>query len=159
MPSIPKYTKCLHLGCSNNRSKYNNYCIEHGGRDTYNHKRYNSKQERQDFNAMYATKQWRTFRQIQLSKQPLCAGCLADGRIVAAEHIDHVFPWSAINEQAFYHNIFQSLCASCHSSKTSLEHKGIYRRYGKPNKDYKLSDYLLALMDDRDAFSPKNLET
>lgn len=145
MPSIPKYTKCLHLGCSNNRSKYNNYCIEHGGRDTYNYKRYNTKQERQDFNAMYQTAQWKTLRQIQLSKYPLCAGCLSEGKIVAAVHIDHVFPWSTIDKTAFYRNIFQSLCASCHSSKTNLEQRGIYRQYGKPNKDWTKADYLVAV--------------
>lgn len=145
MPSIPKYTKCLQLGCKNNRSKYNAYCLDHGGRDTYNHKKYNATHTRQDFNAMYQTTQWKTLRKIQLSKHPLCAGCLANGKIVAAVHIDHVFPWSAIDTSAFYRNIFQSLCASCHSSKTTLEQRGIYRQYGTPNKDYKITDYHWAI--------------
>lgn len=124
--------------------------MDHGGRDTYNHKKYNNTESRQEFNAMYQTAQWKTFRKIQLSKHPLCAGCLSDGKIVAAVHIDHVFPWAVIDKTAFYRNIFQSLCASCHSSKTSLEQRGIYRKYGTPNKDYKADDYLYAISMDTD---------
>jgi 5-methylcytosine-specific restriction protein A len=115
--------------------------MEHGGRDTFDHKRYNSTEQRKQFNAKYTTTQWRKLRQIQLSKHPLCASCLTDGKIVQAEHIDHLFPWSSIGEEAFYHNVFQSLCESCHSIKTTLEKRGIYRRFGFPNKDYALGDY------------------
>lgn len=119
--------------------------MEHGGRDTFDHKRYNNTDKRKEFNSKYQTAQWRKLRQIQLSKHPLCASCLTDGKIVQAEHIDHLFPWSAIGEEAFYHNVFQSLCQPCHSIKTTLEQRGIYRHFGFPNKDYALSDYNLVL--------------
>ena len=119
--------------------------MEHGGRDTFDHKRYNGTEKRKEFNSKYQTAQWRKLRQIQLSKHPLCASCLTDGKITQAEHIDHLFPWSAIGEEAFYRNVFQSLCQSCHSIKTTLEQRGVYRHFGFPNKDYALSDYNLVL--------------
>lgn len=141
MPTVPNNTKCSVLGCKNVKSKHNSFCIEHGGRDTYNHKQYDKGDKRKEQIAMYQTSQWRTLRQIQLSTEPLCASCLADGIVRQAEHIDHVFPWQILGQTAFYHNLFQSLCAPCHSSKTHLEQKGIYRKYGKPNKDYSIVDY------------------
>ena len=141
MPTIPKFTKCLDLGCKHERSKFNAYCMDHGGRDTFNHKRWNSTQKRTTAIDKYQSKQWRTLRQIQLSKHPLCAACLSEGRITPALHIDHLFPWSQLGECAFHTNVFQSLCHSCHSIKTTLEQRDIYRHYGIPTKDYKLSDY------------------
>lgn len=125
--------------------------MEHGGRDTFDHKRYNNTEKRKEFNSKYQTTQWRKLRQIQLSKHPLCAACLSDGKIVQAEHIDHLFPWSAIGEKAFYHNVFQSLCGSCHSIKTTLEQRGTYRHFGIPTRDYKLSDYARVMNDTEQA--------
>ena len=136
MPSTPKNTKCSHLGCTNTKSPYNSYCMTHGGRNTYA-----DTKERRDSNAMYQTKQWRSMRKIQLSKHPLCLACLSNGRITPAWHIDHVFPWHLISKEAFYVNLFQSLCHNCHSHKTGLERKGIYRHYTIPNKDYAVDDY------------------
>ena len=141
MPTVPTNTKCSVLGCKNKRSKYNSYCLEHGGRDTYNHKKYNQSDKRQAGQDKYQSSQWRTLRQIQLSTHPLCASCLADGIVKQAQHIDHVFPWQQIGEVAFYRNLFQSLCTSCHSSKTALEQKGTFRRYGNPSVDYSIADY------------------
>lgn len=141
MPTIPKFTLCLNLGCKQQRSKFNAYCMEHGGRDTFNHSKYNATEDRKAASQKYSTKQWRTLRQIQLSRHPLCAACLNDNKITPAIHLDHLFPWSAIGDKAFYHNIFQSLCQPCHSVKTALEQKGIYRQYTIPPTDFKLSDY------------------
>lgn len=138
MPTIPSNTKCSMLGCNNHKSKCNSLCIEHGGKDVY---KYKSSKDRQEKNNLYSTSQWQGLRQIQLSKHPLCAGCLSQGIVTAAIHIDHVFPWTHIGKQAFYYNVFQSLCHSCHSSKTSLEAKGIFRYYGQPNKDLTINDY------------------
>ena len=142
MPTIPKFTKCLTLGCRNERSKFNAYCMDHGGRETFDHKRYNKSAKRKEGLDKYHSTQWRKLRQIQLSKHPLCAACLSDGKITQAIHIDHLFPWSQLGEDAFYINVFQSLCHSCHSIKTTLEQRDIYRLYGIPNRDYKLSDYM-----------------
>jgi 5-methylcytosine-specific restriction protein A len=140
MPSIPSNTTCAHLGCKNSKSKYNQYCIQHGGRDE---QRYNQKynRERKAFNDMYNTTQWLKLRQIQLSKHPLCVGCQAEGIIKAAKVVDHLFPWSHISNEAFIINRFQSLCTTHHSEKTQLEQKGIYRAFGTPHRDYTSADY------------------
>ena len=135
MPTIPTNNRCATLGCMNNRSRFNSYCLDHGGQDV---QRYTGKRLS---NRMYNTQQWHELRQRQLSIQPLCAGCLSDGVITQAVHVDHVFPWTQIDKEAFYYNLFQSLCPSCHSSKTALERSGTFRAYGKPSKDYVIADY------------------
>ena len=158
MPTVPSNTKCSVLGCKNKRSKFNSFCTEHGGRDTYNHKQYDKAPQRREQIAMYQTPQWLTLRKIQLSTKPLCASCLSQGIVTQAVHIDHVFPWQKIGQVAFYHNLFQSLCTSCHSSKTHLEQRGIFRRYGNPNRDYTLDDYTRACIGQRSS-PPESPET
>lgn len=145
MPTVPTNTKCSTLGCKNTKAKFSSLCVEHGGRDTFNHKRYNNSDKRRDASDKYNTAQWRTLRQIQLSQYPICAACKSEGIITSAQHVDHIFPWQQIGEHAFTMNIYQSLCPSCHTSKTQLEQQGIYRRYGEPNKDYTQADYRIVV--------------
>ena len=145
MPSVPIYTKCAFLGCKNTKSKFNSFCIEHGGRDVYKEIR---TKERDAFNAMYQTKHWKQTRASQLSRQPLCQSCLSRGIVTSAKHIDHVFPWSWIGKDAFYRNLFQSLCHECHSHKTSMEQDGVFIHYLSPKPiEYKLIDYPLVMAD------------
>ena len=146
MPTQPSNTKCIMLGCNNLRSRLNSNCLDHGGKDTYVSKR---TEERATSNAMYNTRQWQRKRILQLSKQPLCQSCLSNGMAKGANHVDHLFSWNSIGIDAFYKNIFQSLCNECHSSKTLLERDGIYRHYnvgGQAYKDYFLSDYQFVLV-------------
>lgn len=135
MPRIPISTKCTHLGCREERSRYNTFCLAHGGKNTLI-----ISQDRAEHNAMYQTPYWRTIRQRQLSMHPLCASCMESGRVTSAHHVDHVFPWTVIGESAFYNNIFQSLCPSCHSQKTWYEQRGIIKHYG--HNDYIIEDYV-----------------
>ena len=141
MPTVPSSTVCSTLGCKNTKARFSSLCVEHGGRDTFNHKKYNDTKHRKEAVSKYNSSQWRSFRQIQLSKHPICASCATEAVITPACHIDHVFPWSRLGDHAFIRNVFQSLCASCHTHKTQLEAKGIYRLYGTPNRDYIASDY------------------
>lgn len=141
MPSIPKYTKCSVLGCKNQKSRLNSFCMEHGGKERYEYDRVKADPKYLDKQKKYKSPQWQRLRQAQLSTHPLCASCLSKGIITQAEHIDHVFPWNHIGDVAFYHNIFQSLCQPCHSDKTYLESKGIFRKYGIPCIDYSVADY------------------
>ena len=120
MPYTPFNAKCSSLGCNNPRSKLNGFCMEHGGKQTIV----------KESDSRYKTPAWKSIRQRQLSIQPLCQSCLSNGKIEAAKHVDHVFPWRQIGEQAFLHNIFQSLCPECHSYKTGQEKQGIYLHFG-----------------------------
>ena len=141
MPTVPKQNKCVMLGCKNPHAKYNNYCVEHGGTDTYPSKRYNITSGRKEAMALYKTKHWESMRRAQLSAHPLCAGCLSGGLITQATQVDHVFPWRQIGDHAFFRNIFQSLCTECHTRKTGMEQHGLYRRFGRPSTDYKADQY------------------
>jgi len=119
MPYAPYNKICRELGCKNSRSKLNSFCSEHGGLEHMNEGKDNA----------YSNPAWQTIRRAQLSKQPLCQSCLTRGHVNLANHVDHVFPWRHIGEQAFLHNLFQSLCINCHSHKTGQERKGIYEHY------------------------------
>ena len=132
MPTYPSNAKCSTLSCNNIRSKLNSFCAEHGGKN-YTHK---------ETDSVYQTPAWRTLRQRQLSIQPLCQSCLTRGRVDAAKHVDHVFPWKQIGKHAFLNNVFQSLCPPCHSHKTAQEQKGIYEHYTQDGvKEYTEHDY------------------
>ena len=141
MPTIPSYTKCQELGCKNTKSKFNRFCLEHGGKDLHEYKTRKQSDERKSQTAMYNTRQWEALRTIQLSQSPLCAGCMADGIVTPATVVDHIFPWTHIGKEAFYVNHYQSLCATHHAHKGQLERHGIYRRFGSPHIDHKQGDY------------------
>jgi 5-methylcytosine-specific restriction protein A len=91
---------------------------------------------------MYKTAHWLRTRTRQLSRQPLCQSCATQGKVSAATEVDHVFAWNQIGQEAFAVNIFQSLCKNCHTVKTNLEQRGVFRHYkGTTPTDYELRDW------------------
>jgi len=122
MPTVPKYSKCRELGCNNPKTYRSTFCVQHGGGTT---------EKGKENNKLYGTAFWKKQRKIQLSKNPLCAACLLEGKVVQAEHIDHVFPHRQ-DQNKFKSNLFQSLCVPHHTLKTQEENKGIYLFYS-PN--------------------------
>ena len=67
---------------------------------------------------------WHRRARRQLQREPLCAMCLADGRVVAARIADHVEPHRG-DPIKFWNGKLQSLCAHCHESrKKRFEHRG-----------------------------------
>jgi len=139
MPYLPSNAKCATLGCKNKRSRYSTQCLDHGGRDEQ--RTYNNTKDRKEFNAHYATAQWKRHRQLVLSRSPICAACILDGIVTPATEVDHVFPWSQIGQQAFYLNIFQSLCKPCHTYKTAQEQRGVILYYHQVQSEYTIRDY------------------
>jgi len=110
--------------------------MEHGG------KGYNDTAKRKQSNAMYQTALWGRTRMRVLSTQPLCQACASCGKVTAATEVDHLFAWQHIGVEAFYQNVFQSLCKNCHTVKGSLERKGIFRHYANQEaQDYGIGDY------------------
>jgi hypothetical protein len=139
MPTAPTNLKCASLGCKSPKSRMSTFCLEHGGRDTYLGK---PSKERKERNAMYDQAVWKRMRAAQLSRQPICQACILIGRVSGANHVDHLFAWASVGKDSFYRNVFQSLCAECHSHKTHLEQTGIYRHYHPEGpRDYALNDY------------------
>ena len=136
MPYVPKQTKCAYLGCGNERSPLNSFCMEHGG------KGFNDSIKRKRSNAKYNTTYWARTRTAQLSRQPLCQSCALENRVNGATEVDHLFAWNQLGEEAFAVNVFQSLCKNCHTVKTGLEQRGIFRHYKPPKPtDYKIEDW------------------
>ena len=139
MPTLPR-PQCSEYGCKAPSVKGSRYCTEHAPAARTN------KSERKELDTLYSSGVWREIRAAQLSRAPLCQCCEAEGRIKAAEAVDHVFPWKSWGPNAFRVNIFQSLCAPCHSRKTSLELRGVFRRYsGDGFTDYSAADYPAAV--------------
>ena len=56
---------------------------------------------------------WRRLRRYVLDREPLCRRCHSEGRITAANTVDHINGDSYNND---YSNL-QPLCAKCHSIK------------------------------------------
>lgn len=119
MPTAPLNTECKEYRCRNPKTTRSAYCTEHGGGQTDKAKA-NSK--------LYSQVAWAKIRTRQLSRQPLCARCYSEGKITAATVVDHVFPHRR-DADAFKVNLFQSLCAPCHSLKTQDENRGQYLHY------------------------------
>lgn len=119
MPLAPMNKKCRELGCKNNKTHRSTFCNEHGGGLT---------EKMKDNKKLYATRYWQKQRKIQLSRHPICAACMVNGKVVQALHIDHVFPHNQ-NSDRFKINLFQSLCAPCHTLKTQDESNGVFNYY------------------------------
>lgn len=134
MASIPR-PQCSEYHCKQPAQAGSSLCGQHAPPKA-------TKEQRRLSNAEYKKAAWLSIRAAQLSKEPLCAACMHEGRVAAAEHVDHLFAWNKLSPSAFKLNIFQSLCAAHHSLKTSLEQKGTFRHYSiNTITDYSLSDY------------------
>lgn len=60
-----------------------------------------------------------------LGRAPLCAACLAIGRITTATEVDHIMPLAKGGSNDLTN--LQSLCKRCHSRKTATEDGGFGR--------------------------------
>ena len=69
--------------------------------------------------------QWDKARAGYLRKHPLCAMCLAKGRITSATLVDHITPHKGNNTLFWDSANWQSLDAECHNrTKQSIERTG-----------------------------------
>jgi hypothetical protein len=64
----------------------------------------------------YSLQRWRRIAKRQLGTEPLCATCLARGRVEPATVADHIQDHKG-NWNEFLLGQLQSLCASCHAQK------------------------------------------
>jgi 5-methylcytosine-specific restriction enzyme A len=60
---------------------------------------------------------WQRLRSSVLAEEPLCRTCHAEGRIVAAKHVDHIVPKAKGGDDA--RSNLQPLCIACHQQKTA----------------------------------------
>lgn len=70
---------------------------------------------------------WRKARERHLKQEPCCRICRANGVVTAADVVDHIVPHKG-NKKLFWNSSnWQSLCTSCHNSKTAREDGGFGR--------------------------------
>lgn len=115
MPKAPAKA-CAVYGCPNDQP-----CADHSRVD-----------ERNAFQRGY-DKRWQRLSREHLRKHPLCGDraegapvttdsqCRAAGRIVAANVTDHIQPHRGNERLRLDQRNFQSLCFSCHGSKSAHE--------------------------------------
>lgn len=73
----------------------------------------------------YNTSAWQRLRTSKLASHPLCEPCERRGVAREADHVDHIVSMSKGGEAFPEMNGLMSLCASCHSIKTSgVDRKG-----------------------------------
>lgn len=68
----------------------------------------------------YQSTQWRAVRAAFLRTHPLCVRCQQRERVVAAIVVDHIQPLKRGGARFDWSNL-QSLCVSCHNTKTARE--------------------------------------
>lgn len=70
------------------------------------------------------TYRWQKARLQYLREHPLCVMCQADGRINAADVVDHIKPHRGDQAMFWDESNWQALCKSHHDAKTQTEGKG-----------------------------------
>lgn len=85
---------------------------------------YDARRAGVEWRKWYGLARWKRRRAAQLSAQPLCCMCLADGRMIAASVADHIEPHRG-DYAKFWEGALQSLCAFHHNrDKQSAERAG-----------------------------------
>lgn len=80
---------------------------------------------------LYSTKGWRTRRQGQLAREPVCRMCAEQGITTPATVADHIQPHRG-DPVLFFREELQSLCKPCHDArKQSIEYHGYDKAIGK----------------------------
>jgi 5-methylcytosine-specific restriction protein A len=67
---------------------------------------------------------WRKAREAYLRAHPLCAECERHDRLTPATDVDHITPHRGDMALFWDSTNWQSLCHTCHSSKTAREDGG-----------------------------------
>lgn len=143
MPTQPR-PQCSTYRCKQPTRPGSSMCVDHAPPPRVNPAKRKTDRE-------YKTAVWQTIRAGQLTRQPLCQSCQLAGRVTLGDHVDHVIPWRLIGPAGFVNNLFQTLCAGCHSQKTGLEQRGIFRHYTDPAPvDYFPGNWPRAMTDNPD---------
>lgn len=82
---------------------------------------------RESSNERGYTARWRKARDGWLRSHPLCVHCEQQGRVRAANEVDHIQPHKGDIVLFWDNTNWQSLCKPCHSLKTATEDGGFGR--------------------------------
>jgi 5-methylcytosine-specific restriction enzyme A len=67
----------------------------------------------------YSSARWIRLRNLVRAEEPLCRGCLKQGRVAATEHVDHIVDRKRAPQLAYERSNLQGLCKGCHNAKRS----------------------------------------
>ena len=124
MPSKPKRF-CTHPGC--NEIVDNGKCDKHRQQE-----RQQSDRRRGSANERGYNSKWNKARKLFLAQNPWCAECERQDRREPANEVDHIVPHKGDMKLFWDKTNWQSLCHSCHSSKTAKEDGGFGMPPGSP---------------------------
>lgn len=112
---------CRHGGCRELVSGRDGFCDAHR-RESFRAQKQRVDGDYVERNRFYQRIAWKRLRALHLQLEPLCRVCRRAGRLVAAQVVDHVIPFnSPADPLALDDGNLQSLCQSCHSSKTRAD--------------------------------------
>tara|TARA_R110000803_G_scaffold202313_1_gene267422 strand:+ start:1649 stop:2005 length:357 start_codon:yes stop_codon:yes gene_type:complete len=86
-----------------------------------------------EYSAFYHTKQWKSIRNYYIQMNPLCELCDMEGYTIQGQCVDHITPRRLGGSDTNLSNL-QTLCNSCHASKTGKESRVIVDKYKKNKK-------------------------
>ena len=114
MPRTPP-RPCARPGCPEvTRARY---CQKH---QAEMNKTYDMHQRDKEMKRFYDGKPWEALRRQKLARNKFCEECQRGGRLVLATMVDHIVEIKNGGAKLDMDNL-QSLCHSCHSSKTLRE--------------------------------------
>ena len=67
--------------------------------------------------APYNTGRWHKLAKVFLEEHPLCEECKRNGRLKAAQCVDHIDPWPICKDYFFDPRNLQALCYRCNMEK------------------------------------------
>lgn len=106
---------CRNTGCRELVRGRDGFCDAHRKQT---HKQYNdTRQATGQRNKLYDSAAWKRARASHLQSEPLCRSCRKAGKLVEAQVVDHIIPVRDGGAELDDGNL-QSLCKSCHNSKT-----------------------------------------
>lgn len=114
MPHKP-LKPCSYPNCPNLTG--DRYCNEH---KKLTDSQYNTYQRDKQAQKFYQSTRWKAVRKRHLNSEPLCRECKKNGKLVKASVVDHIVPVKQ-GGNPFDDNNLQSLCWSCHSTKSAKE--------------------------------------
>ncbi|WP_242848734.1 HNH endonuclease [Syntrophomonas palmitatica] len=82
-------------------------------------KRYNK--ERPNVGERGYDSRWRRASKLFLKANPLCRHCQREGKLIAAEVVDHIVPHRGDQTLFCDESNWQPLCKKCHDRKTRTE--------------------------------------
>ena len=116
MPFAPA-KPCAHQGCG--ALTHGRYCEAHA-----QSQRRRIDEARGSSASRGYGRRWRKARKRFLIANPLCREHEKGGEVVAANEVDHIIPHKGDDDLFWDEDNWQSLCNTCHASKTAREDGG-----------------------------------